>query len=225
VKYVGASEKSPIESSLTICTAVVDGRMLSALVVLRPKKVFVRRSMLPSASFILVPAEVPWRRRVASGRSSLTNSLSLGIRSTLAGKFSTVWFNSDLYRVNIVGGAACCVASYGMAKTGIEFERLLSSFRWAFRRDLLHTRSGNCIFLARRRNNFPCWLCDVDGLLSTGSRSIDMACCMPTLSLVLATMAFLQYETPPIRGVEGGAMLASSHSLTSLMTPEFGLGE
>ena len=58
VKYVGASERSPIEPSRCMCAAV-DRQVLSPLLVLRPRRACVRRSMLLSASLVLVLVEPP----------------------------------------------------------------------------------------------------------------------------------------------------------------------
>lgn len=50
--------------------------------------------------------------------------------------------SNDLLRVIIVGSSACCVASYGTAKTDIELERLLVCLRAAMRLDLLRASKG-----------------------------------------------------------------------------------
>ena len=137
-----------------------------------------------------------------------------------------VGFKKDLVRIKSLGGVACCVASYGIPKTGIEFERLLTCLRFAALWDLLRASIGiwTCIFLARRRNDFTCWLWAIDGRVSSAFCTIGMACCMPAVSIAFATVADFQYETPPMSGGEGVLMLASSQALTSLMMPEFGLG-
>jgi hypothetical protein len=50
-----------------------------------------------------------------------------------------------------------------------------------------------------------------------------IACCAIAESLTPGTVAALQYNRPPMSGGEGVSRLASSHALTSRITPDSGL--
>jgi hypothetical protein len=130
---------------------------------------------------------------------------------------------TDRLLVMIMGGVPSSVASYGTESTGVEFDRPLTCFQPVCRKDLLHSRGiCTCIFLARRRNEVACWLGDVEGRSYSESCTIGVACCILTVFSTLFTVAILQYDTPPMSGGEG-VLLALSHALMSLATPELGL--
>jgi hypothetical protein len=171
-EYEGTSEKSPVESSRVPGAAAVEGRVLSALLTLRIDIMPIRRSLLPSAALDLPLAGLPYRNRGWPGSISSPYISSTGIAGAIAGAARKGRSGTG------IGGVACCVESYAMAKTGIELDRLFTCFRPALRRDFFRTSSGicTCIFFARRRNDFMRWLCDVDGRIPSLSHPIGVAC-------------------------------------------------
>ena len=133
---------------------------------------------------------------------------------------------NDLDRVMILGNAPCRVCSYGIARSGIEFERRLICLRATRRWDVVRNKEGILAwtFFARRQNDFTCWLVGVKGRSRPGSRIIGIAYCTSVEVVVGTVAADLQYDSPPINGGGGTLMLASSQAFTSRITPESGRG-
>ena len=114
-----------------------------------------------------------------------------------------------------------------MASSGIEFERRLICLRLTTRCDAVRRRAGilACTFFApRRQYDFTCWPEGVKGRPGPGSCTIGIAYCMPAECVAGTADTDLQYGRPPINGGVGEFMLASSHALTSRITPESGRG-
>jgi hypothetical protein len=123
VKYVGASDKSPIESSRLMCAAAVDGLVLSALLVLCPKIEIMRCSMLPSASLFLALVGLPCRDRNCSSGTSLIDTPTFTCDGGASASVPAIGRRIDPDCMKSIGGASGSACSYGLVKTGVEFER------------------------------------------------------------------------------------------------------
>jgi hypothetical protein len=130
---VGASERSPIESSRVRLAAAVEGRVLSALLAVRMSIAFMRRSRALSVSPCLVLADLPWQNGRCSrdlwsaDNSALVRAGVCAVDGRVEGR------REDLGRVMSIGAVPCWTASYEIARSGIEADCLFICFRPAGR--------------------------------------------------------------------------------------------
>ena len=135
-KYVGASDRSPMESSRTSPAAAVDGLVISALRAARMKTALMHRSETLSTSPTLAPAGVPCRDCCSTFSSPSFRAEICRVDGRVTGR------RKDLDRVMSTGGTSSWTCSYETANSGIDADSLFIFLRPTKRWDFVRSIEG-----------------------------------------------------------------------------------